>query len=80
MAAPSFAAVYVLNRLAGRLIRQEQLAIEHRAGLQVQQAINQLVIADMGDGVLVTGRDTTIFTVNPAAERMLGLAGMDASG
>ena len=73
-----FAAVYVLNRLAGRLIRQEQLAIEHRTGLQVQQAINQLVIADMGDGVLVTGRDTTIFTVNPAAERMLGLAGMDA--
>lgn len=72
-----FAAVYVLNRLAGRLIRQEQLAIEHRAGLQVQQAINQLVIADMGDGVLVTGRDTTIFTVNPAAERMLGLAGAD---
>lgn len=73
-----FAAVYVLNRLAGRLIRQEQLATEHRTGLQVQQAINQLVIADMGDGVLVTGRDTTIFTVNPAAERMLGLAGMDA--
>lgn len=72
-----FAAVYVLNRLAGRLIRQEQLAIEHRAGLQVQQAINQLVIADMGDGVLVTGRDTTIFTVNPAAERMLGLAGAE---
>jgi two-component system sensor histidine kinase PilS (NtrC family) len=72
-----FAAVYVLNRLAGRLIRQEQLAIEQRAGLQVQQAINQLVIADMGDGVLVTGRDTTIFTVNPAAERMLGLAGAD---
>jgi two-component system sensor histidine kinase PilS (NtrC family) len=70
-----FAAVYVLNRLAGRLIRQEQLAIEHRAGLQVQQAINQLVIADMSDGVLVTGRDSTIFTVNPAAERMLGLAG-----
>lgn len=72
-----FAAVYVLNRLAGRLIRQEQLATEHRAGLQVQQAINQLVIADMGDGVLVTGRDTTIFTVNPAAERMLGLAGAE---
>ena len=69
-----FAAVYVLNRLAGRLLRQEQLAVEHRMGLQVQQAINQLVIADMGDGVLVIGRDTTIFTVNPAAERMLGLA------
>ena len=73
-----FAAVYLLNRLAARLIRQEQLAIEHRMGLQVQQAINQLVIADMGDGVLVTGRDTTIFTVNPAAERMLGLAGAES--
>ena len=73
-----FAAVYLLNRLAARLIRQEQLAIEHRMGLQVQQAINQLVIADMGDGVLVTGRDTTIFTVNPAAERILGLAGAES--
>ncbi len=69
-----FAAVYLLNRLAARLIRQEQLAIKHRLGLQVQQAINQLVIADMGDGVLVAGRDTSIFTVNPAAERMLSLA------
>jgi len=70
-----FAAVYVLNRLAARLIRQEQLAMQRSMDLKVQQAINQLVIADMEDGVLVIGPDTTVFTVNPAAERMLGLAG-----
>jgi two-component system sensor histidine kinase PilS (NtrC family) len=70
-----FAAVYVLNRLAARLIRQEQLATQRSMDLKVQQAINQLVIADMEDGVLVIGPDTTVFTVNPAAERMLGLAG-----
>ena len=75
-----FSAVYVLNRLAGRLIRQEQLATQHHEGLQTQQAINQLVIADMGDGVLVMGADTTIFIVNPAAERMLGLSGAAAQG
>lgn len=75
-----FSAVYVLNRLAGRLIRQEQLATQHHEGLQTQQAINQLVIADMGDGVLVMGTDTTIFIVNPAAERMLGLSGAAARG
>ena len=75
-----FSAVYVLNRLAARLIRQERLAVEHSVGLQVQQAINQLVIADMGDGVLVMGPDTTIFTVNPAAERLLGLSAAGVRG
>lgn len=75
-----FAAVYLLNRLAGRLIRQEQLAAEHRIGLQTQQAINQLVIADMGDGVLVMAADTTVLIVNPAAERMLGLSSSAVRG
>jgi two-component system sensor histidine kinase PilS (NtrC family) len=71
-----FAAVYVLNRLAARLLKQELLAVEQRMDLRVQQAINQLVIADMGDGVLVLGADTAVLTANPAAERMLGLAGV----
>jgi two-component system sensor histidine kinase PilS (NtrC family) len=69
-----FAAVYVLNRLAARLLKQEQLAVEHGVDLKVQQAINQLVIADMGDGVLVIGADTAVLTANPAAERLLGLS------
>jgi two-component system sensor histidine kinase PilS (NtrC family) len=69
-----FAAVYVINRLAARLIKQEKLAAQHSQDLRIQQAINRLVIADMGDGILVVSRDSTIFTANPAAERMLGLS------
>jgi two-component system sensor histidine kinase PilS (NtrC family) len=69
-----FAAVFVINRLAGRLIKQEKLATQRGQDLRVQQAINRLVLADMGDGILVVGRDGAIFTANPAAERMLGLS------
>ncbi|MBI3284088.1 MAG: PAS domain-containing protein [Burkholderiales bacterium] len=67
-----FAAVYVVNRLAGNLIRQEQLATRRGQELAVQQAINRLVIADMGDGILVLDQFGRLFEINPAAERMLG--------
>jgi two-component system sensor histidine kinase PilS (NtrC family) len=68
-----FAAVYAINRLAQRLIWQEQLAAEQAQDLRIQQAINRLVIADMEDGVLVVGRNGILLTANPAAERMLGI-------
>jgi two-component system, NtrC family, sensor histidine kinase PilS len=68
-----FAAALVINRLAVRLINQEKLAAERGRDLQVQQAINHLVIADMGDGILVMDNDGRIVTANPAAERMLEL-------
>lgn len=69
-----FAAIYVINRLAAKLIKQESLAAQRGHELQVQEAINRLVIADMGDGILVVGADTEVFAGNPAAERMLGFA------
>jgi two-component system sensor histidine kinase PilS (NtrC family) len=69
-----FAAVFVINRLAARLIHQEELATRRGIDLHIQEAINRLVIADMGDGILVVGRDGEILTTNPAAERMLGLS------
>jgi two-component system sensor histidine kinase PilS (NtrC family) len=69
-----FAAVLVVNRLADKLIAQEELAARRGKDLRVQQAINRLIIADMGDGVLVVSRDGTVLTGNPAAERMLGLS------
>ncbi len=69
-----FAAVLLINRLAAKLIRQEELAARHGKDLQLQQAINRMIIADMGDGVLVVATDGTILTANPAAERMLGMA------
>ncbi len=69
-----FFAVMVINRLAARLIEEEALARQRGIDLQVQEAINRLVIADMGDGIVVVDAEGTILTVNPAAERMLGLA------
>lgn len=68
-----FAAIYLINRLAAKLIKQERLATERGRELQLQEAINRLVIADMGDGILVVGPDTRVFAGNPSVERMLGL-------
>lgn len=69
-----FASIYVINRLAAKLIKQEDLAAQRGRELHMQQAINRLVIADMGDAILVVGLNTEIFASNPAAQRMLGLS------
>ena len=68
-----FVAVFAINRLAARLIKQEELAAERGRQLELQESINRLVIADMGDGILVVQGDGTVLTSNPAADRMLGL-------
>jgi two-component system, NtrC family, sensor histidine kinase PilS len=73
-----FALVLLVSRLAAKLIGQEELAARHGTDLRIQQAINQIVIADVGDGILVVGRDGRVFTGNPAARHMLGLG--EASG
>jgi two-component system sensor histidine kinase PilS (NtrC family) len=72
-----FAIVLVVSRLAAKLIGQEELAARRGADLQIQQAINQIVIADVEDGILVVGRDGRVFTGNPAAQFMLGLSDDD---
>ena len=69
-----FAIVLVVSRLAAKLIGQEELAARRGADLQIQQAINQIVMADVEDGILVVGRDGRVFTGNPAAQFMLGLS------
>jgi two-component system, NtrC family, sensor histidine kinase PilS len=69
-----FAAIYVINRLAASLIKQEDLAAQRGRDLRLQEEINRLVITDMDDGILVVGRSAEVFAVNPAAERMLGLS------
>ena len=70
-----FAAVLVLNELAAKLLKQEDLAEQRGRALRLQQAINQLIIADMGDGVLVVDGDSTVITANPSAAQMLGWTG-----
>ena len=73
-----FSVVYVLNRLARNLIRQEELAVRRGSELALQQSINRVVIADMGDGILVVDQHERLFEINPAAERMLGFGLTDA--
>ncbi|MES2049760.1 MAG: ATP-binding protein [Pseudomonadota bacterium] len=68
-----FSVVYLLNRLAGNLIRQEELANMRGKELAIQQAINRLVISDMGDGILVVDQNDILFEINPAAQQMLGI-------
>jgi two-component system sensor histidine kinase PilS (NtrC family) len=68
-----FALVLVVNRLAARLIKQEELAARRGADLRIQQAIYRIVVDDVDDGILVLGRDGFLFGGNPAARRMLGL-------
>lgn len=68
-----FVSAFAINRLATRLIKQEELAAERGSELDLQEAINRLIIADTGDGILVVGSDGAVLTSNPAAERMLGL-------
>jgi two-component system sensor histidine kinase PilS (NtrC family) len=69
-----FAVVLLVSRLAAKLIGQEELAARRGADLRIQHAINRIVMADVGDGILVVGRDGQVFTSNPAAQRMLNLA------
>jgi two-component system sensor histidine kinase PilS (NtrC family) len=69
-----FALVLVLNRLAALLIKQEALAVRRGADLRIQQAVYQVVVDDVGDGILVLDLEGHVFGCNPAARRMLGLA------
>jgi two-component system sensor histidine kinase PilS (NtrC family) len=70
-----FAVVLLVSRLAAKLIGQEELAARRGVDLRIQQAINRIVMADVGDGILVVGPDGEVFTSNPASQRMLALAG-----
>ena len=72
-----FAAVLVVNRMAARLIGQEELALQRGVEIDVQQAVNRLVMATVGDGILVIGPDGEVLAGNPAAQQMLGLAALD---
>ncbi|WP_295997594.1 ATP-binding protein [Rugamonas sp.] len=72
-----FGAVLVVNRLAARRIGQEELAVQRGIEISVQQAVNRLVMANVGDGIVVIGADGQVHAGNPAAQQMLGLAGPD---
>jgi two-component system sensor histidine kinase PilS (NtrC family) len=68
-------AVLVVNRMAAKLIGQEELASRRGVEINVQQAVNRLVMANIGDGILVVDAHGQVFAGNPAAQQMLGLVG-----
>jgi two-component system sensor histidine kinase PilS (NtrC family) len=67
-----FASTGVTGWLAQRVAANESLARQRGRALETQLRINQLVIADMQDGVLVVDREGRVAQYNPQAQRLLG--------
>jgi two-component system sensor histidine kinase PilS (NtrC family) len=67
-----FATAGATGWLAQRLAANERLARERGRALANQTRVNQLVIADMQDGVLLLDRDGRVVEHNPQAMRLLG--------
>ncbi len=72
MAGGCFAVAVITNRLAKRLIANEELVRLRSADLRNQLEINRLVLRDMPSGVLVIDAEGTVRLANPEAQRLLG--------
>ena len=76
LAAGCFTVALVTNRLAKRLIANEDLVRQRSADLRNQIEINRLVVRDMPSGVLVIDGAGAVRLANPEAERLLGHSGV----
>jgi PAS domain-containing protein len=63
----------VWGELVARLLREERSAMDSREYARQQALLNQLVIEEMGEGVLVLNRQGRVLAANPAARALLGL-------
>ena len=72
MAGGCFAVALITNRLAKRLIANEDLVRRRSADLRNQLEINRLVLRDMPSGVLVIDAEGMVRLANPEAQRLLG--------
>ena len=68
-----FAVAYLTNQLSARLVRQERVARGSEMAARAQIQVNQLVIDNLGDGVLVIDANGVVHAANPAAREMLGV-------
>jgi two-component system, NtrC family, sensor histidine kinase PilS len=68
-----FAVAYLTNQLSARLVRQERVAKGSEMAARAQIQVNQLVIDNLGDGVLVIDANGVVHAANPAAREMLGV-------
>ena len=71
-----FAVAVLVNQLATRLAREEAAARNSRQVARVQAQVNELVIENLGDGVLVVDPDGRVRAANPSARKQLGQLGM----
>jgi two-component system sensor histidine kinase PilS (NtrC family) len=69
-----FATAGITSQLAQRVVANETLARQRGRALQSQQRVNQLVLADMQDGVLVLDQSGRVAQANPQVARLLGVA------
>ncbi|HTP61450.1 MAG TPA: ATP-binding protein [Burkholderiales bacterium] len=76
LAIGGFAGAGVVGWLAQRVAANESLARERGRALETQLRVNQLVIADMQDGVLVLDGDGRVAQHNPQAQRLLGASAL----
>ncbi len=67
-----FAIAFVLNRLAARATLNEARAQRRGSDLRNQLMINQMVIAELTDGVLIFNADGKVRVMNRAAQQLLG--------
>ncbi len=67
-----FATAGITSQLAQRVVANETLARQRGRALRSQQRVNQLVLADMQDGVLVLDRQGRVTQANAQSARMLG--------
>jgi two-component system sensor histidine kinase PilS (NtrC family) len=83
LAVGGFAGAGVVGWLAQRVAANESLARQRGQALATQLRVNQLVLADMQDGVLVLDREGRVAQHNPQAQRLLGagaLQGVQLAG
>lgn len=73
-----FAVALLANQLAARLAREEREARRSRQAARTHAQVNELVVEQLGDGVLVVNADGDVQTANPAARRLLGYEGESA--
>jgi two-component system sensor histidine kinase PilS (NtrC family) len=71
-----FATVGITSQLAQRVVANETLARQRGRALLSQQRVNQLVLADMQDGVLVLDMAGRVTQANPQVARLLGVERM----
>jgi two-component system, NtrC family, sensor histidine kinase PilS len=67
-----FAVAFILNRLAARAAVNEARAQRRGTDLRNQLMINQMVIAELTDGVLIFNGDGKVRVMNRAAQQLLG--------